>query len=72
MATLKLNSYELFTQSENNKPEFGAGVPAGCMLQVAYQSGLYDGQTADQNLYLTKIAYFKKMTLALFFIKLCL
>jgi len=34
MATLKLNSYELFTQSENNKPEFGTGVPAGCMLQV--------------------------------------
>ena len=34
MATLKLNSYELFTQSENNRPEFGAGVPAGCILQV--------------------------------------
>ena len=34
MATLKLNSYELFTQSENNRPEFGTGVPAGCMLQV--------------------------------------
>ena len=34
MATLKLNSYELFTQSENNKPEFGAGGPTGCTLQV--------------------------------------
>jgi len=34
MATLKLNSYELFTQSENNRPEFGTGVPAGCILQV--------------------------------------
>jgi len=37
MATLKLNSYELFTQSENNKPEFGAGVPAGCIIQVKEQ-----------------------------------
>jgi hypothetical protein len=34
MATLKLNSYELFTQSENNKPEFGAGVPSGSMCNV--------------------------------------
>jgi len=34
MATLKLNSYELFTQSENNKPEFGTGVPSGTVLQV--------------------------------------
>jgi len=36
MATLKLNSYELFTQSENNKPEFGAGVPSGTILQVQH------------------------------------
>lgn len=34
MATLKLNSYELFTQSENNKPEFGAGVPSGMPIQI--------------------------------------
>ena len=36
MATLKLNSYELFTQSENNKPEFGTGVPSGTILQVQH------------------------------------
>ena len=49
MATLKLNSYELFTQSENNKPEFGAGVPAGCMLNI--ESAWFNNQlsynTAD-------------------------
>jgi len=27
MATLKLNSYELFTQSENNNPNLGSGFP---------------------------------------------
>ena len=35
MATLKLNSYELFTQSENNKPEFGAGVPSGSIIKAS-------------------------------------
>ena len=34
MATLKLNSYELFTQSENNRPEFGAGVPIGGVVNI--------------------------------------
>ena len=34
MAKLKLNSYELFSQSSNNRPEFGAGGPTGCTLQV--------------------------------------
>jgi hypothetical protein len=49
MATLKLNSYELFTQSENNKPEFGTGVPTGCMLNI--ESAWFNNQlsynTAD-------------------------
>lgn len=34
MANLKLNSHEVITQSGDNRPEFGAGVPTGCMLQL--------------------------------------
>lgn len=34
MANLKLNSHEVLTQSGDNRPEFGASVPAGCMLNI--------------------------------------
>ena len=33
MATLKLNSYELFSQSSTNRPEYGSGAPAGTVVQ---------------------------------------
>ena len=36
MATLKLNSYELFSQSSNNRPVYGSGVPAGTIVQVQH------------------------------------
>lgn len=36
MAILKLNSHEVLTQSGDNRPEFGAGVPSGTVLQVQY------------------------------------
>lgn len=36
MAILKLNSHEVITQSGDNRPEFGAGVPSGTVLQVQY------------------------------------
>ena len=36
MAILKLNSHEVITQSGDNRPEFGASVPAGCVLQVKH------------------------------------
>jgi hypothetical protein len=38
MAILKLNSHEVLTQSGDNRPEFGAGVPSGTILQVVSQS----------------------------------
>lgn len=34
MAILKLNSHEVFTQNGDNRPEFGAGVPSGMMVQM--------------------------------------
>jgi hypothetical protein len=48
MATLKLNSYEIFTQSENNRPEFGAGVPSGMLMNVV-QSVKRDTQQVGGN-----------------------
>jgi len=41
MATLKLNSYELFTQSENNGPMIGTGFPAGVPIQFQLQTFNY-------------------------------
>jgi hypothetical protein len=34
MATLKLNSYELFSQSSNNQPQVGSGLPNGMIVDV--------------------------------------
>ena len=49
MAILKLNSHEVLTQSGDNRPEFGASVPAGCMLNI--ESAWFNNQltydTAD-------------------------
>ena len=33
MATLKLNSFELFSQSSNNQPQVGTGFPSGHIIQ---------------------------------------
>ena len=35
MATLKLNSYELFSQSSNNKPIASTGMPSGMIVKIA-------------------------------------
>ncbi len=34
MAILKLNSYELFSQSSNNQPQVGSGFPKGHVIQT--------------------------------------
>ena len=47
MAILKLNSHEVLTQSGDNRPEFGAGVPSGTVLQVQYTQ--YTGTASMTN-----------------------
>ena len=38
MAILKLNSHEVLTQSADNRPEFGAGVPSGTVVQTVIKN----------------------------------
>ena len=55
MAILKLNSYELFTQSGDNRPEFGAGVPSGTVLQVRTDLKTIGSSGSDADIQSTSI-----------------
>ena len=45
MAKLKLNSYELFSQSSNNKPVYGSGVPTGTIVQQVIKNQMIGNGT---------------------------
>ena len=47
MATLKLNSFELFSQSSNNRPVYGSGVPAGTVVQQVIKNQLIGDGTMN-------------------------
>ena len=52
MATLKLNSYELFSQSSNNRPVYGNGVPEGTIVQQVIKNQLIgDGTLGNAHEY---------------------
>ena len=52
MATLKLNSYELFSQSSNNRPVYGSGVPTGTIVQQVIKNEMIgDGTAANAHEY---------------------